>query len=311
VIRRLPILATALAAVGTLALASCAGPDTDDAARVNGVGIPQRVLDVILAAEAPDPAAPDTTAAPVANGEAARGYLSTLIKSEAARQVAKRYGIDLTAGRATAIEDITSRFTGERLKKWNALSDNEKAIIADYAVAMSAMQNRAGDAPADLEQRYANPASTGFYCIRFLFVDTEDAANDAYDALVKGADFAEFANKLNNQSNGGALTTQDGGACLPIDQFDAQTVDPDVAAALHDGKPGVVMAPIKAMTDQGEAYLILLHRPWAEISEDLKTAVSSSPSYADYLALLATGKVSVASRYGVWNPALGAVEQHD
>lgn len=310
-IRRLPILATSLAVVGTLALTSCTGPDTDNAARVNGDGVPQEVLDVILAPQAPEPGTTDTTDPEPASAETARGYLSTLIKSLVARQVAQRYGIDLTEGRAAAIKEINTTFTGERLVKWNALSDEGKNIIADFAVAVKAMQAKAGDAPADLEQRYANPASTGYYCIRFLFVDTKAAADEAYAQLTGGADFAEYANKLNDQSNGGALTTEDGNGCIPVDQFDTQSVDPAVAEALHDGTPGVVMAPVQAMTDQGEAYLILMHRPWAEIADDLKSAVSASPSYAEYLGLLATGHVSVASRYGVWNPAVASVQQHD
>lgn len=310
-IRRLPILVSAVALVSTFALASCSGPDTESAARVNGIAIPDRVLETLLAAEAPTAEGPSGGDAVVNNGQSARAYLTSLIKSEAARQIAKQYGIDLTKGRAESINAITAKFTGERLEKWKALSESDKALIADFAVAMSEMQNLKGDAPADLEQRYENPAATGFYCIRFLFVDSEAAANDAYQQLSGGADFAEFANKINKQADGGALTSQEGNACLPLEQFGAQSVDPAIAAALHDGKPGVVSKPVKANTDQGEAWILLLHRPWSEISKDLTAAVSTSPSYAAYLGLLATGKVSVASKYGVWNAALAAVEQHN
>lgn len=309
-IRRIPTLVTALAVLGTASLTACNGPDTDAAARVNGVAVTQRALDTLLADEAPSTDGSETQVGEGINGQAARTYLTALIKSETARQVAAEFGLDLSAGGRDAIKAIGERFTGDRAAKWAALSATEQGQIAEFSVAMTAMQGLKGAAPADLEQRYENPASTGFYCIRFLFLDTKQAADEAYQQLVAGADFGELANKLNGQSNGGVLAGQDGSPCLTIDQFDTNSVDPAVAEALHNGRPGVVLPPVSASTDQGQAWLLLVHRPWSEIAADLTAAVSASPAYAAYLGRIATGRVSVASKYGTWNPALLIVEQN-
>ena len=62
--------------------------------------------------------------------------------------------------------------------------------------------------------------------------------------------------------------------------------------------------------ENGDAWFVLLHRPWGEIGPDLTKVVGNAPVYAEFLAEVARTKAEVASRYGVWDPVSASVIQH-
>lgn len=296
-----------LGALGVAAaLTSCSTFESGVAARVDGRSINDRVLRVLLASpEEPGTEGADTGSA--LNGSDARGALGSLIESVVATQVAADFGIDLTEVRAASLAQIEASLTGQRKDAWAGLSDDERALIADYSAALQALQAFQGPAPTDLEARYADPEATGYFCIRYIAFTTLDDAEAATARLDSGEDFASVANSVDAASNGGAVTTEDGSPCVRIDQFRSPGIPVELVRALFAATPGEFVGPVRASYDLGDQWFLLLHRPYAEIADDLAAAVSTAPAYAQYLATLSVTPASVASRYGTWDAQNAAV----
>ncbi len=296
-----------LGAIGVAAvLTSCSTFESGVAARVDGRTINDRVLRVLLASpeEAGSEGAESGTAL---NGTDARGALGSLIEAVVATKVAAQYGIDLTEPRAASLAQIEASLTGQRKDAWTRLSDDERALVADYSAALQALSAFQAPAPTDLEARYADPESTGHFCIRYMAFTTLDAAEAATARLEGGEEFAAVANGIEEGSNGGAVTTEDGSSCVRIDQFRSPGIPVELVRALFDSTPGAFVGPVRASYDLGDQWFLLLHRPYSEIADDLAAAVGAAPAFAEYLATLAVTPASVASRYGIWDPQNAAV----
>lgn len=306
-----------LGALGAAAvLTSCSTFESGVAARVDGRTIDDRVLRVLLASPE-DAGAGDTGNGDAGNGDAgagsalngtdARSALGSLIESVVATRVATDFGIDLTEVRAASLAQIEGSLTGQRRDAWEGLSDSEKALVADYSAALQALSAFRGPVPADLEARYANPESTGFFCLRYMAFTAHETAKAAAERLVAGEDFAAVANSVDANSNGGAVTTEEGSQCVRLDQFRSPGIPTELVRALFDATPGAFVGPVRASYDLGDQWFILLHRPYDEIADDLAAAVGAAPAFAEYLATLSVTPASVASRYGVWDPQNAAV----
>ena len=307
--RRVPLLVAGLCAAAVLS--SCSTFDTSAAARVNGTKIDDAVIETLLAAgDTPASDTSGTVARTALDGTQARVALSELIQAVVAEQIADRYDIDLTAAQKADQDATKKNLTGERLAKWNALSASERNLISDFGVGIDALKGAKGTVPADLEQRYHHPAHTGFFCIRYIAFDTEAAATAATSKLRAGADFAELADSVTGQKTGGVAAGPDGSPCVSLDLFRPPTVPEPIATALFAAAPGVVTGPVHVNGTNGQAWFVLVHRPWSEIGTDLTKAVSAAPVYAEYLAEVAQTKAEVASRYGVWDPVSATVAQH-
>ncbi len=303
-IRRVTLLVGGLAAAAVLS--SCSTFDTSAAARVNGDTIDDSVVETLLAGDGTS----DSTAGSALDATQARIALSELIQAAVANQVADRYNIDLSAARAADQEQTKLNLTGERLTKWKALSQDERNLISDFQVAVDALRSAQADPPADLERRYRDPESTGFFCIRYISFETESAAAEASAKLRGGADFATLADAVTGQQTGGVASGPDNSACVGLDQFRPPNIPEPITAALFAAEPGVATDPIHVVGAQGQAWFILLHRPWSEISTDLTNKVAEAPVFAEFLAEIARTKASVSSRYGVWDALSGSVVQH-
>ena len=304
--RRLPILACG-ALVAITALSSCSTFDTDTVASVNGDKINKTVIDMLSADDAGGSSESNVAAL---NGVALRRAVSNMIEARVAEQIAEQFGIDLTAGRSESEQAISGGLSGKRLKLWNALSDDERNLVLDAQAAPAAMLATPGSAPVDLEQRYANPENTGFFCLRFMVFESADLAGAAYRDLSNGGDFATLANNFDANSNGGIVRGPDGGECVSLDNFRPPNTPDELARALFDGTPGTVIPPVHIKSSDGEGWFVLLHRPWSEIQPALTAAVEASPSFAEFQAQLSRARVSVANRFGVWDSLSASVAQH-
>ena len=302
--RRIPLLLCALGV--TAALSACSTFDSGAAARVNGQRIDDRLIRVLLASPEEAGAAGESAGSAL-NGDDARAALGNLIEAVVARDVAERYDIDLAALRAASLAQIESSLTGQRLAAWKALNDDDRALIADYSAALEALSKLPLPTPDDLEVRYANPESTGYFCLRYIAFTDETAANAAAERLEAGEEFAAVATSVDPESNGGEVTDQAGSPCVRLDQFRAPGIPTELVRALYDATPGAFVGPVRAAYDMGDQWFLLLHRPYGEIAEGLAAAVASAPALADFYATLATTSASVASRYGTWDSQNAAV----
>lgn len=303
-IRRVPLLVGGLAAAAVLS--SCSTFDTSAAARVNGATIDDRVVETLLAGAD----SPEAAARTALDATQARVALSELIQAAVAEQVADRYNIDLSAARAADQEQTKKNLKGERLAKWTALSADERNLISDFQIAVTALQSAQAEVPADLERRYRNPEATGFFCIRYIAFETQAAADEASAKLSAGADFAELADAATGQQTGGVASGPDQSPCVGLDQFRPPNIPDPVTRALFAAEVGVPTDPIHVTGASGEGWFILLHRPWSEIGPDLTKKVAEAPVFAEFLAEIARTKASVSSRYGVWDAVSGSVVQH-
>ena len=273
---------------------------------MNGQAIDKAVVEM-LNASGDDAGAPADDNIDALNGASLRRAVSNLVQAQVAVQVAAQFGIDLADSRASSEESLKQGLTGERLRLWNRLGEDDRNLVIDYRAAPQAMRATPGSAPADLEQRYTNPERTGYFCLRFMAFESKDVADATYGELVSGADFAALANTFDSASNGGIVSGPDGGECVGLENFRPPNTPEALTAALFDGVPGELIPPVRVSTEGGVAWFILLHRPWSEIGTALTAAVEASPSFAEFQAQLSTASVRVAKRYGVWDPVSASV----
>lgn len=305
-IRRVPLLVAGVAAAAVLS--SCSTFDTSAAARVDGEAIDERVVQTLLAG--PEDVADATVSRTALDGTQARLALSQLILARIAEQIADRYGLDLSKARAADQAATKENLTGERLTRWTALSDDERNLISDFQVAVETLKSVPGNAPANLEQRYRNPESTGYFCIRYVAFQTEAEAVAALSRIRGGEKFASVADGFNEEKNGGIAGGPDGSPCVALDQFRPPNLPAPLADALYAATPGETTDPVQVLGESGSAWFLLLHRPWSEIGTDLATKVAEAPAFAEYLAAVAVSRAEVASRYGTWDAISASLVQH-
>jgi hypothetical protein len=120
------------------------------------------------------------------------------------------------------------------------------------------------------------------------------------EELDEGADFAALAAEHSTDeataADGGAVTSPEGEPCLPISQA-ATTVDPAVATAALEARPGVPVGPIE--TSGG--WEVIVTRPFAEVEDALTTLYADRAGDLLFLGYLATSDIRVDPRYGRWD----------
>ena len=100
---------------------------------------------------------------------------------------------------------------------------------------------------------------------------------------------------------GGALEGQDG-ACIRLADYQAQ-FDPDFVAGALDVAPDGPSDPVKTQF----GWHVIVARPYDEVADSLAALLLQAPGEMLLGGWLVTQRVDVASRYGRWNPAQGAV----
>jgi peptidyl-prolyl cis-trans isomerase C len=174
--------------------------------------------------------------------------------------------------------------------------------LVDGQVGSTARARVSAPSEAELEELYTeSPAAAGVLCIRRIVVGTEEAAEDVLEELAGGADFAALAAEHSTDeataADGGVVASEQGDPCVPISQA-ATVVDPAVAAAALDGRPGVVTGPVE--TEGG--WEVIVVRPFAEVADALTTMFADRAGDLLFLGYLATTDIQVDPRYGRWDP---------
>ncbi len=121
-------------------------------------------------------------------------------------------------------------------------------------------------------------------------------------ALGAGAPFAELAAEFSVDPSlvetGGVLVF-DGQECLSLDQWNTDLLD-----QLADER--VVVGEAAAIT-LNEGEVIVLLRPFAELTDASKTTLAQGPVSEALLELYRAADVSVNEKFGTWDPEQGLV----
>jgi parvulin-like peptidyl-prolyl isomerase len=280
-------------------LASCG--TTDNAATVNGVAVlsadlEQTVKDFAAVGESP-------IVEGSADGETVRGLLTSLIRAEATYQVL-----------ADAGEEITEADRGEvRAQISNQNTEGFPKTLVDLIVELNAATTalgrvRAPEASVVAARYESNPKSLGLLCVRHLVVEKEATAKEALAELSKSPsdeEFAALAGKYSIEPNaketGGALKGQSG-ECISINEYQAG-FDPDFVRGALDARTGIPTKPVKSSF----GWHIIYVRPFTAVSDSLSTTLNAAAGEYLLLGALAEADISVASRYGKWDPLAGRV----
>lgn len=289
-----------IAACGLVALlAACGGTGT--AATVNGVDIFAADLEQVVT----DFAAVGETQiiAGAADGETVRGLLTSLIRAEVTNQV---------------LADADTSVTNADRDEVRAQLDEEgaaelPATLVDLIVELNAAGNALGrlsaPSPVEAERRYTeNPKSLGMLCVRHLVVDSQDLARQARREVgdaPSDTQFATVAGKYSIEPNakqtGGALSGRSG-ECISINEYQAG-FDPAFVGGALEARVGVPTQPVKSSFGWHVIYV----RPFSAVAESVANNLNEAAGEYLLLGALAEANISVASRYGKWNPISGQV----
>lgn len=289
----------ALAAALVVALTSCG--TTDNAATVNGVAIlasdlEQTVTDFAAVGES-------QILDGAADGETVRGLLTSLIRAEATNQVLAEAG--------EAVTDADREAVKTQLEEQGAagLPQTLYDLIVELNAAGAALGRVAAPGAEQVAERYAsNPKSLGMLCVRHLVVEKESTARAARAELGNAPSdetFATIAGKYSIEPNatetGGALRGQTG-ECIAINEYQAG-FDPDFVRGALDARTGVPSQPVKSSF----GWHIIYVRPFTAVSDSVSRNLADAAGEYLLLGALADADVTVASRYGRWNPLAGGV----
>lgn len=290
-------LIAALLLVG--ALASCG--TTQDAATINGVGVRTADLDQTIADFVAVGEAQLTNG--VADGETVRGLLTSLIRAQATTQVIAAAGESITdADRAAVLAQVEQQDLTD-------FPDTLRDLIVELNAATTVLGRiKAPSAEVIAEQYANNPKSLGMLCVRHLVVTDEALAKKAYAELGSAPsddEFAAVAGKYSTEPNaketGGALTGQTGD-CIGINEWQAG-FDPDFVAGALGARTGVPTKPVQSSF----GWHVIFIRPFTAVGESLTANLTSAPGEYLLLGALADADITVATRYGRWNPLAGSV----
>ncbi|GDX14596.1 MAG: peptidylprolyl isomerase [Ilumatobacteraceae bacterium] len=285
--------------IATIVVASCG--TTDSAATINGSDIlttdlEQTITDFVTIGEA-------ASTNGVVDAETVRSLLTSLIRAEATNQVIAAAGEEVTD------EDLAS--VREQLAEQGTedLPETLRELIVQLNAAQAVLGRVKAPSPQDIAERYnSNPKSLGMLCVSHLVVDDESTAKTAraeLDDKPTDAQFAEVAGKYsiepNAKESGGALTGQSG-TCISINEWQAG-FDPDFVAGALAARTGIPTQPVKSSF----GWHVIFIRPFTAVSESVSANITSAPGEYLLLGALADADISVASRYGRWDPLAGTV----
>ena len=285
------LLASGLVSCGT----------TQNAATINGVGISaadlaQTVTDLAAVGQA-------QITNGVADGETVRGLLTSLIRAEATNQVIAASGELITdADRATVRAELEKQ-------DLSGVSDTFRSFLIELYAATAVLGRLKAPSADIVAERYAdNPKSLGMLCVRHLVVNEESVARTAFDELgtaPSDSEFATIAGKYSIEAiakeSGGALTGQTSD-CIGINEWQSG-FDPDFVAGALAARTGVPTRPVKSSFGWHVIYI----RPFTAVAESVSENLATAPGEFLLLGALADAKITVASRYGRWNPLAGSV----
>jgi hypothetical protein len=214
-----------------------------------------------------------------------------MIGNEALRQALVEAGVDPGDGDDPASDGTAPDGTAAAAQP-QVVADRERyeALLADAGLV---------DVDAAREEYEATASFGGLTCLRLLIVDDVEAGDDAMAELDDGADFVEVASDLDDAfaQTGGSLSGNPEELCFdPATLTDAAAPILEAAAEAGAGTP---FGPVE--TDV--ATVVAIAPPFDEVSGELSAGLAG----AVVARIVAGADVTVAPRYGTWDPVSGTV----
>ena len=292
------ILASALSAA-LLVLTGCAASDA--AATVNGSAVStddleQTVRDFVAVGET-------TLLNGAADGDTVRGLLTSFIRARITDEVIAASGESVTDADLSAVRDELDA------QNVAGLPDTLRDLIVELNAAQAVLARIPAPSSDEVAARYANnPKSLGMLCLRHLVVKEESQARAALLELGDAPSdekFAQVAGKFSYEpgaaESGGALRGQTG-ECIAINEYQAG-FDRDFVRGALAARTGVPTQPVKSSF----GWHVIFVRPFEAVRESVTASLTSSAGEYLLLGALADADISVATRYGRWDPLAGSV----
>lgn len=292
------ILASALSAA-LLVLTGCAASDA--AATVNGSAVStddleQTVRDFVAVGET-------TLLNGAADGDTVRGLLTSFIRARITDEVIAASGESVTDADLSAVRDELDA------QNVAGLPDTLRDLIVELNAAQAVLARIPAPSSDEVAARYANnPKSLGMLCLRHLVVNEESQARSALVELGDAPSdekFAQVAGKFSYEpgaaESGGALRGQTG-ECIAINEYQAG-FDRDFVRGALAARTGVPTQPVKSSF----GWHVIFVRPFEAVRESVTASLTSSAGEYLLLGALADADISVATRYGRWDPLAGSV----
>lgn len=286
-----------------MVLASCGiVGDQSQAFSVDGSGYSRDGLNALVKALAA--ANQLTVAKDLADGDDVRSVVNVMVQYKSGERVLAGLGKSITdADRDAVLAGLTAQLPP-------GMDPGVVSLLVDISATGQALDKVAAPSETELKAMYeASPASTGMLCIRELSVKTREQAVDVVRQLDEGADFAALARKVSlsksTKTDGGAVTSAFGNPCQAIPATgEAKNVGDALTRELLRTSAGANTGIVQA----GAGWRIAVHRPFAEIKDELVSAVSERPGRMLMAGVMATSDIRINPVYGTWNPVAAKVE---
>jgi parvulin-like peptidyl-prolyl isomerase len=237
----------------------------------------------------------------VADGETVRAVLGAMIRASAIRELLAANGDSVTdEDRAV----VTRQYDAE--SGFDALGQDLQELLIEVNAADVALARVPAPAADGIEAAYSsNPARLGAMCLRHVLVADEGTARKVVAELKGGADVAEVVARWSTEpgaaERAGALEGPDG-ACIRLADYQSQ-FDAEFVAGALGVTPDAPSDPVKTQF----GWHVIVARPYGEVADSLAALLRQAPGEMLLGGWLVTARVDVASRYGRWNPAQGAI----
>ena len=142
---------------------------------------------------------------------------------------------------------------------------------------------------------------SGAVCLRAILTETQEQMDLVSDLLSAGQDFAATAEQFSvdaTGANGGVINDEASGSqCISQEIYESQ-FSPDFLAALADVPVGGLSVPFEI---PNAGWVILLIRPYDEVSADLPVLIAGSAVTEVTDPIIQSAKIWVNPQYGRWD----------
>jgi hypothetical protein len=274
-------------------LAGCSTFDTDTVASVDGADLGQEQLDeIVTVLPSSDPAQPQGTTGTSDDPNDIRQAISVWIQATVQQDVLDER--DIVVPDAT-VDEVTANLSTQ-LIGFTELSDGSRDLLVSYLAGGEPLAVSPTEASPELINFYnQGPEESGLICVSHILVDDQAAAENIVARLDDGDDFAELAAAESTDPGSGAIGGDLG--CTFVSDFVTQFVPEFVAGSLT-AEIGVPTPPIQS--DFG--FHVIL------IRDGESSVVGLAPIESNLRYLTSVADITVDSRYGSFNNAVGAVQ---
>jgi parvulin-like peptidyl-prolyl isomerase len=289
----------AVAALSVSALAGCGEIMQNDAIAIGGSSVSEDYVDTIIE----QLAAADQVQLVDGRieGDALRSVLTAILRNEATHEFLMANDVSVTDQER---EEVVTQY--EEDPQFSLLGTELQELLISLNSQDLALARVKTPQRESLAAMYAKePASLGVMCARHLLVDSESAARAAMKRVLDGEDFAAVAADVSTEPNasetGGALAGEDND-CLALGLYQEQFDNDFVIGALK-AREATPSEPVKSSF----GYHVIFIRPFDEVADSIEKSIAEQPGQYLLSGYLATSKVTVASRFGRWDPSVGQI----